>query len=170
MSHPIFYREAMLRRCPRCSLEKPEVDFTFRRDGRGPGRPRWDCYCKPCRKAYGREHYERNKSRYLENATKRTRRVLRDRMEYVVRYLATHPCVECGEGDPVVLEFDHLRDKRFDIATGVRERNWQEALDEIEKCDVVCANCHRRRTAVKSGFIRAVVAAEAPRLPLFPPR
>ena len=45
------------------------------------------------------------------------------------------------------------------IADAVRrDRNWDSVLDEIAKCDVVCANCHRRRTALRGGFARAVVA------------
>jgi hypothetical protein len=60
--------------------------------------------------------------------------------------------------DPLVLEFDHLGHKNFNIATGLRNRNWQSVLDEIATCDVVCANCHRRRTALRGGFARAVVA------------
>ena len=46
----------------------------------------------------------------------------------------------------MVLEFDHLRDKRFNIGAALPYRNWAELLAEIEKCEVVCANCHRRRT------------------------
>jgi hypothetical protein len=58
------------------------------------------------------------------------------------------------------LEFDHLREKRFGIGRGLRERPWKDVLDEIAKCDVVCANCHRRRTNRRGGFIRAVIAAD----------
>ena len=76
----------------------------------------------------------------------------------MVSFLREHPCVDCGESDPVVLEFDHLGDKKFGIADGIRNRNWQDVLDEIAKCEVVCANCHRRRTAKRGGFIRAAVA------------
>ena len=79
-------------------------------------------------------------------------------MEYLVEFLAANPCVDCGEADPVVLEFDHLGDKAFSISKGLPDRNWQTVLDEIAKCDVVCANCHRRRTARRGGFVRAAVA------------
>lgn len=81
-----------------------------------------------------------------------------ERVAYLVDYLREHPCADCGETDPVVLEFDHLRDKKFGIGKGFRERKWESVLEEIAKCDVVCANCHRRRTAKRGGFIRAVVA------------
>lgn len=60
--------------------------------------------------------------------------------------------------DSLVLEFDHLDDKRFEIAKGIRDRKWQDVLDEIAKRDVICANCHRRRTAQRAGFARAAVA------------
>ncbi len=56
-----------------------------------------------------------------------------------------------------VLEFDHRpgTQKRGDIARLVHELvAWQVILDEIEKCDVRCANCHRRMTAERGGFWR----------------
>jgi hypothetical protein len=59
--------------------------------------------------------------------------------------------------DAVVLEFDHLRDKLFDVARSLPYRGWQSILDEIAKCEVVCANCHRRRTARRRGSLRAVL-------------
>jgi hypothetical protein len=65
------------------------------------------------------------------------------------RYVANARCAENRQ---------HLRHKSFGIAKGLRDRNWQSVLDEIAKCDVVCANCHRRRTALRAGFARAVVA------------
>jgi hypothetical protein len=80
------------------------------------------------------------------------------RVKYLVAYFRDHPCVDCGERDPVVLAFDHLRDKKFGIGNGFRDRNWQSVLDEMAKCEVVCANCHRSRTAKRGGFARAAVA------------
>ncbi len=61
----------------------------------------------------------------------------------------------------MVLEFDHLRDKRFDIGASLPYRNWQSILDEIAKCEVVCANCHRRRTARRRGNLRMTLAEAA---------
>jgi 5-methylcytosine-specific restriction endonuclease McrA len=86
------------------------------------------------------------------------KKLVEERTRYLVTYLREHPCVDCGEDDPVVLEFDHLRDKKFSISEGLQGRRWQDVLDEIAKCEVVCANCHRRRTAKRGGFARAAVA------------
>ena len=68
------------------------------------------------------------------------------------------PGVDCWETDPLVLEFDHLAGKEFAVSAGMRGRNWEAVLREIDKCEVVCANCHRRRTARRGGFVRAAVA------------
>jgi hypothetical protein len=76
----------------------------------------------------------------------------------LIDYFRSHPCVDCGELDPVVLEFDHLGEKSFNIGQALPYRRWQSILDEIEKCVVVCANCHRRRTAKRRGSLRAALA------------
>lgn len=80
-------------------------------------------------------------------------------------YLLAHPCVDCGEQDPVVLDFDHLPgfEKRFTIsrAVGASTRSWDSILAEIAKCEVVCANCHRRRTAARGGFRKHAVKPDA---------
>jgi hypothetical protein len=67
-------------------------------------------------------------------------------------YFLTHPYVDCGESDPVVLEFDHLRDKSYNVSALLRAWSWNRVLQEIEKCEVVCANCHKRRTAKQFGW------------------
>jgi hypothetical protein len=73
----------------------------------------------------------------------------------MLAYLRDHPCADCAEPDPVVLDFDHRPgvEKRFEIARAVNAstRAWSAILQEIAKCDVVCANCHRRRTARRAG-------------------
>jgi hypothetical protein len=82
----------------------------------------------------------------------------RNRM-LVYEYLREHPCVDCGETDTVVLEFDHLRDKVAGISVlANRQVDWEVIAAEIEKCDVVCANCHRRRTCARLGSFRYIIS------------
>src|SRR5436305_6143453 len=143
-----------MRRCGSCGASKPVDEFAWRRKAKGPR----DSYCRPCRAVYKQAHYAANRRRYIDAARQRREVTQVERVEYLVTYLRGHPCVDCGEGGPIVLEFDDLRDKEFGIGSGFRDRNWQSVLDEMAKCEVVCANCHRRRTAKRGGFARAVVA------------
>lgn len=73
--------------------------------------------------------------------------------EYTYSYLMNHPCVDCGETNPLFLEFDHLGNKKYNISEIV----WQVlALDtlkaEIAKCRIRCAHCHRIKTARELGY------------------
>jgi hypothetical protein len=142
------------RRCGRCKQEKPVEEFAWRRKAK----QQRDNYCRPCRAAYKQEHYAANRQKYIDAAGRRKRAAAAKRIELLVAYLREHPCADCGETDPIVLEFDHLRDKKFSISRIWRDHQWQSVLDEMAKCEVVCANCHRRRTARRGGFIRAAVA------------
>jgi hypothetical protein len=143
-----------LRRCGACGELKPIHDFAWRRKSRGQR----DNLCRPCRSAYHREHYEANRQRYIDQARARKQALAAERTAYLIEFFRTHPCLDCGETDPVVLEFDHLGDKAFSIGQALPYRNWQSILEEIAKCDVVCANCHRRRTARRRGSLRVVLS------------
>jgi hypothetical protein len=70
------------------------------------------------------------------------------------------PARNCGETDPVVLEFDYLGDKDFNIASSLRDLKWQTILDEIAKCEAVCVNCHRKRTAQRARSLRLVMSRD----------
>jgi hypothetical protein len=141
------------KRCCRCGETKPLADFAWRRKALGEH----DTHCRPCRSEYGKEHYARNRQKYIDAEARRKRARNEKRMRLLIEFFRTHPCVDCGETDPLVLEFDHLGDKRFTISHNFSGRNWQSILKEMEKCDVVCANCHRRRTARQFGHLRAVL-------------
>jgi hypothetical protein len=87
-----------------------------------------------------------------------------DKALKVFEYLSVHPCVDCGESDPVVLEFDH-RDattKFRAVAQMIEARYaWSTILEEIEKCDVRCANCHRRKTSRQFGHRRSLIQSRS---------
>jgi hypothetical protein len=69
------------------------------------------------------------------------------RDEFLANYKMSRGCVDCGyKGHPRALDFDHLSNKSFTIGGKGREKEWKQLLAEIEKCEVVCSNCHRIRT------------------------
>lgn len=98
---------------------------------------------------YGRLHYQRNKKAYKASAIVNHRRTRENVRMVIADYLADKQCIDCGEGDPIVLEFDHRdpQTKRFNIGdAGSRGMSVCRVLAEIAKCDIRCANCHRRKT------------------------
>lgn len=66
---------------------------------------------------------------------------------YAKNHLLMHPCVDCGETNTALLEFDHREpsQKSFNIFRGVPQYGFAKFKAEIEKCDVRCANCHKLR-------------------------
>lgn len=149
---PLPLDELRLKRCSTCKEVKPLTAFNVRstaRDGR-----QWNC--RACNSAWHREH----KEHHNKLIAARNDRIRAEMQRKLLAYLLRHPCVDCGEADPVVLEFDHLRDKIDDIATLMAFGSWERVAREIEKCEVVCANCHRRRTARRRRFYRYVLMTE----------
>ena len=104
--------------------------------------------CKKCYLEYGRRHYQNNKQYYIDKADKRNAAVRQEVRALVERYLLDHPCLDCGNTDPRVLEFDHVRGtKKYNISEMQNQRFSVKALfEEIAKCEVRCANCHRIKT------------------------
>ena len=105
--------------------------------------------------AYHREYYKKNRGRLYEvkRAGWYSRR--EEKLKYVDSYLKDNACVDCGEADPVVLEFDHRNpeEKHKCISKMTYSGHSLEALKaEIAKCDIRCANCHKRRTAKQFGW------------------
>src|SRR5438105_9081688 len=131
--------------CCMCHEDRPTTAFAFRNIATGE----LSDHCRSCQATYRRQHYLRNKPTYVENERLRVRgHRLRNR-DLLVDYLRVHPCIDCGETDIVVLDFDH-RDpslKRMEVAKLAARKPWPTVLKEIAKCDVRCASCHRRRTA-----------------------
>ena len=77
----------------------------------------------------------------------------------VIDYLTTHPCVMCGESDPVVLQFDHIdpSQKICSVSKMINDcRSWEQINNEITKCQVLCANCHLRKTNKQLNFWKQI--------------
>lgn len=103
-------------------------------------------------KAAQKAWYERNKkeiSRKIRDARTIKRQYVRDYK------LNNSVCTDCGISyPPHVLDFDHLRDKKFGISgKGVKDNTLEKIIEEIAKCEIVCANCHRHRTYMRSADV-----------------
>ena len=124
--------------CSVCQTQKPESDF-FSNKKRKSG---FDCYCKECRRIYSRKHYKMQ-TEYYENKNIRRKKKTR---AYVVDFRTGMKCARCGFDNPAALDFHHLdpTQKEFSISQAhVRGIGLERIKKEIEKCIILCANCHR---------------------------
>jgi len=97
---------------------------------------------------YFKKWYEQNKKVQYQRIQDR-----KDRIRDEVRaYKESKPCMDCGVSYPYfVMDFDHRdpTEKEYNLAAIIRSGSYKRIWSEIEKCDVVCANCHRLRTHSK---------------------
>lgn len=118
--------------------------------------------CLACKAEYQKTHYRDNKGYYVWKGNASKQRLVDRNQRALLEYLASHPCVDCGELDPLVLEFDHR--EPADKVLNVNELAGRVGLDrvfaEVAKCDVRCANCHRRKTARENHHVRYVILQE----------
>ena len=124
--------------CVVCSTEKSKEAFAFR----NKLKQIYHKKCRDCQNLYVQNHYKNNKSKYLAKA-KRQRKSDRD---FIHSLKATNPCADCGVRYPYyVMDFDHKEDKLFNLSQS-NSKGIKIIIAEIEKCDIVCSNCHRERT------------------------
>lgn len=106
---------------------------------------------KGAEREYQRQHYQLNKDLYKSRAKESRARLRKIRQEYVRSLKESTPCADCEEKFPYyVMDFDHLGDnKEAQISKMISGVSLERIKQEIEKCDIVCANCHRIRTHVR---------------------
>lgn len=136
-----------MKMCSRCSIEQPIENFSIKNKQRGIR----NAWCKECNKEYNRQHYINNSSTY----NKKARDYERKNRQYIFDYLKNHPCEQCGEARVATLQFDHINrlEKSFNISEG-RKTGINKLKLEIEKCRVLCANCHAIHTAEQLGWYK----------------
>lgn len=146
--------------CRGCGFAKPLSEFSYRNPRAATRKSR----CKECVRTASKEHYRRATGAYLERARQRRRSDRRKNGELVRAFLAAHPCVDCGESDPVVLDFDHTvpAEKTGAVARMISTASPGILRREIEKCEVRCANCHRVRSARQFGWTARLGPRAAP--------
>jgi hypothetical protein len=103
-----------------------------------------------------RRHYEKNRDRVIAKAKEYSVKARVRIRAFITAHLKANPCVDCGEANTIVLEFDHIGEagtKHFNISDATRKGvSMKKLKDEIAKCEVRCANCHRKKTYERSGL------------------
>ncbi len=138
----------MLKICSKCKNSLPESEFNWKIVG-----IKRSYQCKNCSRKYVREHYKNNTQYYLFKARKRNLKIAELAHSFIGPYLLAHACIDCGEKDILVLEFDH---KDRNMKEGEIRRIIQNGASlskiktEVSKCEVRCANCHRRKTELEN--------------------
>ncbi len=143
----------MKRICPNCNEERDaENDFNWKYKDRGIRHRR----CKLCQSQVSKQHYTKNKQSYLDRARAREILITEDNRKRMAEYLSCHPCVDCGQTDVRVLEFDHVRGKKLHSIAKMMGLgySWSTIETEIAKCEVRCANCHRIKTNERGSLWR----------------
>lgn len=136
-----------MKQCGRCGMRKPTSAFGVRPLGTLISR------CRSCVARYQHDWYMANREALIARARLRGEATVATNRVRVYTYLAEHPCVDCSESDPAVLEFDHIGAKRRDLSLMTRAGYaWTTIQAEIAKCVVRCGNCHRRKTARERGI------------------
>jgi hypothetical protein len=130
-----------MKTCKDCKQQK---DFSeFNKKGSG-----YQHHCRVCQRKWYKNYYnsvDKERKRLYSNNVES-----RDRIRKITRDARDRPCMDCGQSYPYyVMDFDHRdpANKEFTVARMVSSNmSPEKVLKEIEKCDVVCANCHRIRT------------------------
>jgi hypothetical protein len=137
----------MKKRCSSCKEKKPLKDFSknkVKKDGLNHS-------CRECHKLYTRAHYARNKGAYFKRNIRNREKI----KQKLYKFLEGKACIDCGEDDPVTFDFDHVDRSTKTGSVGVLmsgNTTWPRIKREIDKCEIRCANCHRKRTAKQFGW------------------
>lgn len=102
---------------------------------------------------YQRKWYLANKELQKQRTAQNKKNNYTITREYIKKLKEKTPCADCGKYYPsFVMDFDHKENKEFLISRAVSSgtHTLEKIKKEIEKCDIVCSNCHRIRTFKKT--------------------
>jgi hypothetical protein len=129
----------MEKTCTKCNQIKSIKDFTRRKSSKDNYHSR----CKTCTRKDTQQHYKQNKSYYLAKNKRQKAKLC----SWFKNYKVTLKCNQCDESHISCLSFHHIdpSKKEINVATAVA-RTWskEKIISEIEKCIILCENCHRK--------------------------
>jgi hypothetical protein len=133
----------MIKKCNKCLCEKDISNFNKNKSNSDG----FHGQCRVCDNLASRAYYAKNRELHKQNINRNRQKYRLQSRINLIEYLKNNPCVDCGETDPIVLQFDHVEIKSFNISEKIGVLSWDNLLTEIKKCEVRCANCHTRKTA-----------------------
>lgn len=149
--------QAVMKRCSGCKRNLSTDLF-------GKNRAKYDglnAYCKECRNSYMKTWYSNNRDIHGER-TKKVKKVHKTILAQFVREAKSKPCMDCGITYPYyVMDFDHRNpDEKVLTINQAQGLGWSisRIREEIDKCDLVCSNCHRIRTHERACMAQMVSA------------
>lgn len=135
--------------CPNCG-PLSEDNFSWKNKSKGIRAS----MCKSCHQNYSKTHYANNHDAYIAKSKKNGKKQYAKNRELIIQHLKSHSCVDCGESDIAVLQFDHRnREDKHAPVSRLGHCSLSKLMKEIEKCDIRCANCHMRRTGNQFGWL-----------------
>lgn len=147
-----------MKKCSKCKLEKDLSEFN-KNKGKADG---YNSFCRVCHGEHNRTYYSLNSEKQRKQIKEAQAIRIRANYQKLWGILSKAVCTDCANSDPRVLEFDHLpgHEKLHEISKLLSGGySWATIEDEIKKCEVVCANCHRIRTIERAGTYRSLVFA-----------
>ena len=127
----------MNKKCYKCNKNKNIAEFNKK------GTNRYSSYCKDCNKEYQKKYYKDNTNVFYQKNKKRKEKI----REYISSYKKDLCCENCGENHPATLDFHHKSsdEKKFNIGMSVNHGvSLKSIKEEIDKCIILCSNCHRK--------------------------
>ena len=143
--------------CGTCKIAKPFKDFGVKK--RKDDRVIYQSKCKECNRKYQKEYYRRNKEIYSAKA-RIWKKEYKRTVYSILMESAKDGCVICGEKDYRCLQFNHIdrKTKTDGIADMVSNNRSLDLIEkEVEKCEVVCANCHFKITSKQFGWYSCIL-------------
>lgn len=109
--------------------------------------------CKKHRREYYKEYYEKNKEQIIAKNTVHTRKYEKRNRAWLIAYLRQNPCVDCGNSDIEVLQFDHREPElKTKMVYQFLCSSLERMIEEVNKCDIRCANCHMKKSRRQLGW------------------
>lgn len=139
-----------IKTCTKC--DKPKDVDEFNKKSRN--KDGLNSACKTCTRVDGKKSYDKRPDFYCRNNKQRREAIRDENRKSYVEHMKEKQCVDCGEGNIIVLQFDHIdrNNKSGTVTSHMDSSSWKRVLHEMEKCEIRCANCHAIRTAYQFGF------------------